>query len=242
MKPLFFLSLLFISFQSISQNTENEYWQDMVNRNAKEIERLYFPKAVKVDATGAVFQTAQEIKNELKKFTKKLSNIQVIKNVPAGRKAAYAYEIGSFQVKKKTYYHLIVWNAKGEEKLRELEVVAVSKKTDDLSNEIEAARNLWMELCNAHDAQKLVETLYTSNAVYYNHKPVVVGTEAISKEYSYMNNEKYGLRLAPVQLQMVSPTLAFEIGQCSGSYGGKYVIVWQKQKSGNWQVLLDSNI
>ena len=99
-----------------------------------------------------------------------------------------------------------------------------------------------MALCNQHDAQQLVAQMYTANAMYYNHKPVVVGRKDITIEYDYMNQANYSLHLEPIIVETLTPALVFEIGQCSGSYGGKYMLIWEKQKDGSWQVLMDSNI
>ena len=96
------------------------------------------------------------------------------------------------------------------------------------------------EMYNQHNADQLVRQKYTANAIYYNHRPVLIGTKAISKEYSYMNNPKYSLNLTPIVLELVNERIAFEIGQCSGSYNGKYVLVWEKTKDG-WKVLFDAN-
>lgn len=107
--------------------------------------------------------------------------------------------------------------------------------------EINKRRKEWMELCNAHNASTLVNEMYAKEALYYNHKPLIRGREALAKEYSYMNREKYHLRLNPQTVTPVNEKLVFEIGQCSGSYRGKYIIIWGKEK-GSWNILFDSNI
>jgi hypothetical protein len=55
-----------------------------------------------------------------------------------------------------------------------------------------------------------------------------------------MNNPTYQLTLTPIAVEAAGKDIAFEIGQCSGSYGGKYILVWQKIGN-NWKVLFDSN-
>jgi ketosteroid isomerase-like protein len=108
--------------------------------------------------------------------------------------------------------------------------------------EIDKRRMEWMEICNQNDASKLVERLYSKDAIYYNHKPLVVGRQAIISDYQYMNNPAYSLRLEPLVVHSISKDMVFEIGQCSGSYGGKYILVWRKDNDGIWRVFLDSNI
>ena len=84
--------------------------------------------------------------------------------------------------------------------------------------------------------------MYSENTLYYNHKPLVVGRELLIEEYSYMNRENYQLTLNPIVVDQVNDKLVFEIGQCKGSYGGKYIIIWRKEESGKWEVFIDSNI
>jgi hypothetical protein len=78
--------------------------------------------------------------------------------------------------------------------------------------------------------------------MYYNHKPIVQGTENLIQEYGYMNRESYSLQLDPKKSVIVNANFVFEIGQCSGSYGGKYVLIWKKEADGNWRIYIDSNI
>jgi len=87
----------------------------------------------------------------------------------------------------------------------------------------------------------LITNTYVENAVYYNNNRLTIGTDHIIKEYQYMNNPAYQLTLIPIILEGVNETLAFEIGQCSGSYGGKYILVWGKRKGTSWKIIFDSN-
>lgn len=152
------------------------------------------------------------------------------------------YEVVGFQADGQEYVQLIIWNQKSGKQLRELEVLAKAGQNAPEAATLEAARAEWIRLCNLHEPKKLVERMYTPDARYYNHKPMVTGTEAITKEYWYMGNSSYELSLTPLVVQMVSGDLAFEIGQCSGSYKGKYVLIWKKSQENGWQVALDANI
>jgi ketosteroid isomerase-like protein len=40
----------------------------------------------------------------------------------------------------------------------------------------------------------------------------------------------------------VNDNLVYEIGQCKGTYKGKYILVWKKESDGVWRVFIDSNI
>ena len=99
-----------------------------------------------------------------------------------------------------------------------------------------------MELCNAHNVPELVEQLYTEDALYYNHKPIIKGTESIIQEYDYMNKPDYQLKLEPRAIEIVNSEMVYEIGQCVGSYSGKYILIWKMVGPGEWKIFLDSNI
>ena len=155
-------------------------------------------------------------------------------------------------------YHIFTKNVLGDRSIAELDIyqtkdsisqaqiskmqfiAEVQTNVYDITG-IEAARKKWMELCNAHDPTQLVAQVYMEDAFYFNHKPPIRGTQAITEEYQYMASPDYNLTLMPLYLMPVQADLAYEIGQCVGSYGGKYAIIWKKVASGEWKVLLDSN-
>ncbi len=120
-------------------------------------------------------------------------------------------------------------------------VIFENKQTNLKASALDDPRNLWMELCNAHKANELVEDLYTPDAYYYNRGRLLQGTGAISTEYGYMNNPNYSLKLTPEHVVFVTSDIAYEIGQCSKSYNLPYMLLWQKQADGNWKILMDSN-
>ena len=99
-----------------------------------------------------------------------------------------------------------------------------------------------MELCNAHDPAILVNTLYTEDNLYFNHKPLVKGRTLLIQEYAYMARDNYELLLNPTFFYQLNDDMAYEIGQCKGSYNGKYILIWRKDDDGKWRVYMDSNI
>lgn len=137
---------------------------------------------------------------------------------------------------------LIIYRRQASVYLRDLEFVVPQGDGEVDPGDLQIAREKWMKLCNQHNASELVNTMYTQDAMYYNHKPVIQGRAAITKEYDYMNRENYSLQLQPLVIHSVSGSMAFEIGQCSGSYGGKYMLVWELCEDREWRVLMDSNI
>ncbi len=220
----------------------NERWVEAINN--QQWENIYLGKAVKIEADGSLIEGREAIIEAIKQNNWQIEAIETLKTINTHRGSPYQYEIGQFTTSnREVFYHLLIWNLAGEQPLRELEVIA-SGGTNDSSilNAIDQRRAEWIKLCNEHDAANLVEQLYSEDALYYNHKPIVKGRAAITQDYSYMNRPEYSLMLKPIIVQPVNENMVFELGQCSGGYGGKYMLLWQKDAAGKWYVMMDSNV
>ena len=220
----------------------NQVWKKAVNNSTSSLADLYVKNAIKIFPNGAIIAGNNAIDSSYKNRSFVIDSIQIIKNVVANKKRGINYEIGDYWIGKQAYKQLIIWNTIETIQKRELEFIAKSTPSPSVLEEINLSRKKWIALCNQHNAAQLVAQVYTPNAIYYNHKPAIIGREGITAEYQYMNQEKYSLHLEPIIVETVTPELVFEIGQCAGSYQGKYMIIWQKQENGDWQVLMDSNI
>jgi len=156
--------------------------------------------------------------------------------------SSLSYEMGQIQSNSRSYAVMFIRNDNNSLS-QNIEFLVIYERDSpmDVSATLESRRAKWMELCNSHKAAELVKQLYTPDAYYYNRGRVLQGTEAISQEYGYMNDPNYSLKLTPKHLVFVSPNVAYEIGRCSGSYPLPYMLLWEKQPNGNWQVKMDSN-
>ena len=238
----FVLSLFLISTSFVAQETKDEFSPG--NNDIKSINAEYHPNVVGISKDG-VIQGINSMRDFLLQFyqqegsrsaSEETNKISVHKNL--------FYEVGSFQTEKGSEYANIgIWVTENGVQQRILEVLFKTSKRDPITaiNEITAARNKWIGLCNAHDAAKLVNELYTEDAIYYNRGRVLIGREKLSAEYSYMNNPSYSLNLTPSHFQHVNENMVFEIGQCSGSYNLPYLLIWKKEEDGNWRIFFDSN-
>ncbi len=154
--------------------------------------------------------------------------------------ANLAYEVGEIQAGAKSFSVMFL-NRKDRGLGIEFLVIYEVTGSENQSGGLDKARNKWMKLCNAHQAGKLVEQLYTKDAYYYNRGRLLKGTKSITAEYGYMNSSSYSLKLTPKHNKFVTPEIAYEIGRCSGSYPLPYMLLWQKQTDGTWKVMMDSN-
>ncbi|MDF1696268.1 MAG: hypothetical protein P1U56_10565 [Saprospiraceae bacterium] len=229
LSPLFFLLFLASAMGCKSQESS--------------IQNMYTPHAVKIFDDGNYLQGNEAIASHYKNNPIKIKTMSSDTLILASKRRGLEYEMGSFTDDKgNTFKQIIIWKKTSDGRKRDFEIV--SKKSEHRVNSevIDQQRSKWMEYCNAHDVEGLANTIYTSNNLYYNHKPLVIGRAQLIKEYQYMTNEQYSLKLTPILSEVVNENTVFEIGQCAEGYNGKYIIVWKKNEDGIWQVLVDSNI
>ena len=198
----------------------------------------YTEEAIKIFENASLLQGSQNIEDYYKKNPITTDSTWSSFTIAGNQK--FNYEVGGFTFNEETYKHLLI-TTNEENPKRVLEFIAKVNDTKGSKSEIDAMRKKWMELCNAHNVEGLVRQVYAEKQVYYNHKPAVTDPEALIKEYGYMAHPKYSLKLKPEYFEFVRSDLAFEIGQCSGGYNGKYILIWRKYGD-DWRVLLDSNI
>lgn len=228
----------------ISQDLED--WVSAVNNNnIDDITGHYTQNAIKVVSADSIIQGSDQIAEYYLNGDDKIISIESLFQTIANEKRGIHYELIRFKTEKsKLYTQLVIWKSEGENKVREFETTVQNDlgKEETFNEIISERRNLWIDLCNKHNAENLIRELYSPNTLYFNHRPLVKGTEALIKEYAYMNNDNYQLTLHPIKLVRGNDDIVFEIGQCKGSYNGKYILVWKKEMDGKWKIFIDSNI
>lgn len=219
----------------------NEKWMNAINaKDLENLNELYVEDVYGLSLNGIDFSNRDTLISIVANNNFVVKNVNTIKRIKAN--GNFDYEIGNFKNKSDGLMkHLIIWNTSEKKEKRVLEFLA---EADDFAvdlKRIDSRRDEWIRLCNNHNAANLINKLYSKNTMYYNHKPMVVGREAIIMNYAYMNSSDYELSLNPLIVESVSETIVYEIGQCEGSYKGKYILIWQKTDD-EWQILFDSNI
>ena len=235
--------ILFLLISCIGCSPKESSTQDSKQEIAKKQEAsptsLYAVAAVKAFPDASVVEGAAAIADYYQNKPLPIDTSWSLFQVDAN--SEYSYQIEAFRSGEDLYKQVLILT-KTEQAKRVLEFVAVANTTLGASADIDARRTEWMERCNQHNAAKLVQELYSNPSIYYNHKPVIRHQDSLIAEYSYMNDPKYSLQLHPLHLESVNENMAYEIGQCTGSYGGKYILIWHRNERGHWKVLLDSNI
>ncbi len=221
-------------------------WVNAINSdNSDALQNSYATNAIKIISVDSIIHSSSQIADYYISLKKNITSITSIFKVEANRERGITYEIVKYKTDAhKEFVQLVIWSTENEKILRSFEFTETSDLVSNTidTTEISKRRKLWMELCNAHDAKNLVNQLYSVNTMYFNHKPIVKGRKNLIKEYSYMNSTNYSLQLHPTKLEVVNDNFVFEIGQCRGSYNGKYILIWKKDADGNWNIYIDSNI
>jgi len=240
---ILFLVLSFGCSETRDSSKENIPGWENSFATAERLSSMYFSDAIHINTNGGVINGASAISDFWIDSQLAPDSTFTHFEIVANDDNEYMYEIGGFTTTgNEKYAHILIHNIKGAASVRELEFFAQRNDAEVDLNIIDQRRQDWMEYCNAKDAEGLVQNLYTENAVYYNHRPVLIGREALTEEYQYMNNPDYSLTLIPLHVEVVNDRLVFEIGRCEGSYNGKYMLVWQLDDDESWNVLMDSNI
>lgn len=221
-------------------------WADGINtRNYETIERLYDLKSVKIISSEHFIESSSKIANYYLAEKGEIISIESLFSIEASSKRKINYEMVNYKtINRENFIGLVIWKIENEKIIREFEFTKESNS--DFNNidttNINERRKFWIKLCNENNSSNLVKELYSSNAIYYNHKPIIKGANDLTKEYNYMNDKSYNLKLKPIIVKPVNKNFVFEIGQCSGSYNGKYILVWEKNSAGKWKIIADSNI
>ena len=221
----------------------NEKWLNYSQKNSDSIQFLYTEKSVKVLSNGQVLEGKKAIAEHQVTDSLQFRSIRTKALITANEKQNLHYEVGEITDTDGTgYKYLTIWKISDLNYQKEFEIILEAVNPQEDVSTINDRRQLWIELCNKHNATALIDELYTANTLYYNHKPLVVGRTSLYTEYNYMNNEKYQLTLSPILVEGVNQDFIFEIGQCSGSYQGKYILIWRKDEDGVWRIHIDSNV
>jgi hypothetical protein len=161
-------ALIVLTFNSSSKN-DSTSTQDFISFD-------YSENAVKITQEGEILKGKEEIDEYHKKVQFNPQSFESRKKLMANERRGLEYEIGEYSDKDKTKIKtLTIWKNNDSQKVIDFEV-AVNSKDDDLDlSVLDARREEWMKLCNEHNVDALVRNLYSTNTIYYNHKPVVIG-------------------------------------------------------------------
>jgi len=215
-------------------------------QSQKESQKSFFEQ-LKSDAIVLSEQGLTRGEDEIEKFVTNLAGSQpemysYESTYTIGVSPSMTYEIGLLKSDSKSLAVMFInGNDTATNPGIEFLVIYEKKEARKQPSALDRSRKEWMKFCNAHQVDELVSQVYTSDAYYYSRGRLLRGTKAVIEEYSYMSNPNYSLKLTPKHVAFVTPDIAYEIGQCSGSYPNPYMLLWEKEEDGRWVILMDSN-
>ncbi|MBD3617551.1 MAG: nuclear transport factor 2 family protein [Gracilimonas sp.] len=143
------------------------------------------------------------------------------------------------------------WRNVGGNWKKEIDILLTQKSPSSQVDEkrinaLDTEREKWVTLANQHNPEAHIEVSYTEDATYFGNGRKSAGRAEIADRYSYMENPNYEVDLENEQLWNISEGQVLEVGRYfTGSVrsgdGGIYVILWEKQSNGSWQIALDFN-
>lgn len=222
----------------------NVIWTRLMKEQPHNIHAAYLPDAITLAGNGRIITEKKDRLAYFQPLTNSRNGLKKI--VPILCEWAdqdVLYHLSQIELNQgPTYVQLVIWRKQNNLFYRELDFLApLTPQRTDLVGLVNA-RNKWMAFCNDHNVEDLVGQLYAPDALYYNHKPLVIGQSSLIEVYAYMRSEDYTLKLEPIVMQPVNANMVVEIGHCSGSYNGKYILIWRKNENGQWTVWFDSNV
>ncbi|UZR99395.1 hypothetical protein [Chondrinema litorale] len=220
-------------------------WVDAINnKDTSSIKDFYRTESIKIISADSLLTSHNEIAEYYVLQPNKITSISSLFHVEANKEKSINYELIKYETEnKEAFIQLLIWKLYDGKKVREFEFTSKSEEgTTDEQESISKRRDLWIKLCKTHNPKNLINELYSAHSLYFNHKPLVKGQDNLIGEYAYMKGESYTLTLHPLKLEFVNTNLIYEIGQCEGSYNGKYILVWKKEPDGKWKIFIDSNV
>lgn len=189
--------------------------------------------------------------------------MQFIKNNPVSGVEKYKHEqvfrhddnrfvsVGNLKTDTSDILLLTGWrNVDGNWK-KEIDVILAQKLSDlqvpgKILAGIDSERKKWVQLANQHNPKAHIAESYTENASYFASGRKSTGREEITERYVYMKNPNYQVDLEKERLWGISDDNLLELGRYfTGTEhvgdGGIYVILWERQNPGYWQIALDFN-
>ena len=127
--------------------------------------------------------------------------------------------------------------------LRELDVLYQQAGEHNDSESLTAARKQWNKLATRRSALRMIEALYTEDAVYIHKRKVYNGRPSIISEYSTYIDAGYAVRLKLKHSQRVQPDITIDTGKynAGADFTGYYVQVWKQQPDKSWRVIFEAD-
>ena len=223
-------------------------WIEAVNNHSDDIQSLYREDSVVFSEDQFLFGKEQ-IAEHFSLSTSMIRDAEVIKTYKNFNNRYF--ETGIYRTgdaEEKTIHYVTIWfkNTSPDNHtpwLRELDVMYLQQGESADSDTLDAARSQWNKLATRRSALRMIQSMYTEDAVYINKREVHNGRPAIISEYSTYIDQGYAVKLWVKRSVAVNPNVVIDTGKynAGGDFNGYYVQVWKQQSDKSWRVIFEAD-
>ena len=139
-------------------------------------------------------------------------------------------------------HYVIAWRLIGDRWLREVDIILPTLDMVDENQDIAQMRSEWVKYANGDDPESMVNELFLNDAMYLNNSELSKGHPAITKRLDFIKNPAFHINLKGEDLLVVDDETVIDIGNwITNEYIGYYLIIWEKDESGDWKISLYFN-
>jgi ketosteroid isomerase-like protein len=242
-KTLLLIFLPFLAFTQESNEYQKKWIKQLNSGNISALQEMYLDQAGLFSENELYISPKQredilkEVKNQFGQFDGYAEAFQTKGN------QGHLMTLGYLRSGEKVYPTIIAWRMVNGEYKKEFESIAElpSSEFDFPLEKLDLKRREWEKHSNNHDPESLIKKVYTPQSYYFNQGRKDKGREQIIKRYNYMTQPGWKIRLEKAGLIPVSSLQVWEIGKYYSNGVGQYLLIWEKQPDGSWQIALDFN-
>lgn len=240
---LILLSILFVSQNSEYLQLQKKWISALNNKDNKNLQSFYLSSAG-LYLSGNLDLISETRISELMNVVSSDENVDGYQEtfMTEGRQG-HVMTLGYIRQGEDLYANLSAWRKSESGFQKEFETLS-KVMSGDIQFDLElftSQRRNWEKYSNDHDPAGLINNVYTTDSYYLNGGRIDFGRTAIIERYAYMKRENWNIRLEAKGIIPVDQNVAYEIGKYYSTGEGQYLLIWEKQRKGEWQIKLDFN-
>ena len=142
-------------------------WLKTYNSEGGDLSSYYSDQALLLVAKEKYIMGKTNINSYFNNERKCQRKVETITPLAEFKDGVDMYEIGQMVSAKVRYIYMMAWKKTGANWLCELHAFAESTASSDDYSGIDQMRQKWLSLANAHEPKKLVDQLFSKDAVLY---------------------------------------------------------------------------
>ena len=247
---LVFILSMDVSMAQISKDLRRarNKWVHRINRNSKSLERLYLKQSLMILSDEVVFgqMPILQLVAEKRDLFERFSDTKSIRLYEHSDRKVL--DVGTIYVEDDqknivdSLHYYTAWRKIGDDWLREVDIILPIAKTAPVSGQIDALRSAWVKFANGDNPDKLVNNLFTYDAMYLNNSELSRGQEDIMKRLAFMKDPAFHINLSNKETFAAGENTVADIGNwITNEFVGYYLILWKFENEDDWKIYLYFN-